>query len=75
MRAATLIAWADAERERINNPRPPSEQTDVDKANATIRSILSATMYEKARSDGWQMTTEQIIAFVLDDNQSEGNFK
>ena len=75
MRAATLIAWADTMRESINNPRPPSEQIDVDQAASTILAILNEEEYSKACSKGQRMTTEQLITFVLDDNHSEGKSK
>jgi len=66
-RAAQLFAWADAMREKIDDPRPPLEQASVDKDLEIIHSRVNDAEHAKLSSEGRGMTIEQAIAFALKD--------
>jgi tetratricopeptide (TPR) repeat protein len=61
-RSVRLFAWADAMREKIGDPRPPVEQSSVERDFAIIRSHLNDIAFEKVYQTGRTMTTEQAIA-------------
>jgi tetratricopeptide (TPR) repeat protein len=65
-RAAQLFAWADAMRDKINNPRPPVEQASVDKDWAIIQSKIDDAEFTRLTAEGRTMTMEQIIALALE---------
>ena len=62
-----LFAWADAWRRKINDPRPPIEQVDVDRDIALILKMIDEETYATAYADGAAMTLEQISAYALAD--------
>jgi len=68
-RAARLFAWADATREQIGDFRPPVEQASVEKDLAAIHSKLNDTEYSKLSAEGRAMSTEQAIAYALEELQ------
>jgi predicted ATPase/Tfp pilus assembly protein PilF/DNA-binding XRE family transcriptional regulator len=61
-RSVRLFAWADAMREKIGDPRPPVEQSSVERDLAIILSHLDDIAFENAYQTGRTMTTEQAIA-------------
>jgi predicted ATPase/class 3 adenylate cyclase/tetratricopeptide (TPR) repeat protein len=63
--AACLLAWADAIRETIDNPRPLIEQADVDRDLAKIRALLAPVAFEEAQAKGRAMTMEHGMAYAL----------
>ncbi len=67
-RAAQLFAWADAMREQISDQRPPVEQASVEKDFAVIHSKMDAAEFTRLSAEGRAMTTEQSIAFALEEN-------
>jgi len=66
--AARWIGWADATREKLNNPRPRLEQTDVDKIIATCRAKMGKAAFSKAYNAGKQMSLDEAVEFALGDN-------
>ena len=64
-RAARLLAWAKAIREKTDSPRPLAEQNSVACDLAAIRSQLDDTTFEAACKDGHALTTEQAIELAL----------
>ncbi len=64
-----LFAWADAWRRKINDPRPPIEQTDVDRDIALILEMIDEETYAAAYTAGAAMTAEQISAYALEDGE------
>ncbi len=68
-RAVRLLAWADATREMIGDPRPPVEQAEVDRDVAAIRTHLDEAEFLAAMAEGRAMaasTIEEAIAGVLE---------
>src|SRR5262249_46354609 len=63
--AARLFSWADEARKAIDDDRPPSEQADVDRDLATIRSQLDEAAFAAAQAEGRAMTMDQAIAYAL----------
>ncbi len=64
-RAARLLAWADAMRETISDPRPPVEQADVDRDLAVIHAQLDETTFKAEQAAGRAMTLEEAIEYAL----------
>lgn len=65
VQAACLVAWADAIRETIDNPRPQIEQADVDRDLEKIRGLLTPKAFDEAQVKGHGMTMEQGMAYAL----------
>jgi predicted ATPase/DNA-binding SARP family transcriptional activator len=64
-RAARLLAWADATRESLGEPRPAVEQADVDRDLNAIRAQLSETAFSAAQVEGRTMPVEGAIEVAL----------
>ena len=62
---ARLFTWADAVREKLDNPRPQVEQKSVERDLAVIRANLSDEDFAKLSPEGPAMTIEQAIALAL----------
>ncbi len=67
-RAARLIAWADAMREKIGDRRPPIEQASVERDLALIHSQLEAAMFQAEQEAGRQMTMDEAIEYALSED-------
>jgi hypothetical protein len=65
-RAAKLIAWADTARESINDQRPRVEQMDVDRDMGILKERIGKDAVATAYAEGRRMTTDQILAYVLE---------
>lgn len=63
--AACMLAWTDASRELIDNPRPSIEQADMDRDLAKIRAMLPAEAFDAAQARGRAMTMEQGMMYAL----------
>ena len=63
--ATRLLAWTDASREAIQDPRPPSEQADVDRATQSILQMIEKETYAAAYAAGQLLTIEEVIALAL----------
>ena len=66
-RAARLIGWTDATRERINNPRPFLEQANVDQTVAACIAKMGTTAFWDAYHVGKGMTLDEAVAYSLGD--------
>jgi len=66
-RAAQLIGWADATREKISDTRPLIEQADVDSDVATIVAKIGNTAFEDAYQVGPTMTLDEAVALALEE--------
>jgi predicted ATPase len=66
-RAARLIAWADAMREKVSAFRPPVEQISVEKDLAMIQLQLDTAEFAKLSEEGKAMTMDQAIACALEE--------
>lgn len=62
--AARLFTWADVQRVRTDDPRPPSEQADVDHYLALIREIIDEETMTTAAAEGQRLSVEEITAWV-----------
>ncbi|HUM70973.1 MAG TPA: tetratricopeptide repeat protein, partial [Chloroflexota bacterium] len=58
-KAARLFAWAEATRTEISNPRPPSEQAEVDQEIAAIIAGIGEEAFATASLEGKKITMEQ----------------
>jgi tetratricopeptide (TPR) repeat protein len=65
-RAARLFAWADATREKFDQPRPHVEQKFVDRDLVLLHSKLNDTEFAKLLEEGSAMAVEQAIALALE---------
>jgi predicted ATPase/class 3 adenylate cyclase len=66
-RAARLFAWADVNRSRGGDLRPPVEQNSVERDLGVIHSQLDETAFTQARSEGSAMILDQALAVALDE--------
>jgi predicted ATPase len=64
-RAARLFAWTDAAREKLNNRRPPVEQTDVDKDITVCLAQMGEAAFSDAYDEGKKMSIEEAVAYAL----------
>jgi predicted ATPase len=62
--AARLLAWADATREKINDPRPPVEQAWVERDWTVIHSRLSELDLARLSVEGQKMTLKEAVALA-----------
>ena len=66
--AAHLIGWADAMRKKIDDPRPPLEQADVDKIIAACLAKMGEVAFSDAYDEGQKMTLDEAVAYALGEN-------
>ena len=66
-RAARLFSWADAERVRGGDLRPPVEQGSVERDLEVIHSQLDEAAFHRAWEEGSAMTLDQALALALDE--------
>jgi hypothetical protein len=64
-RAASLFAVADRLREEIYNPRPLSEQADVEKDIAVSLTRIDQDTYVAAYTAGRAMPSAEAVAYAL----------
>ena len=65
-RAAVLFGAADALRDVISVPRPPTDRARYESALAAARAALVETAFAAAWAEGRVMTLEQAIAYALE---------
>lgn len=65
-RAVRLFAWADGERERIGDPRPPVEQASVDDDLTRARAQLDEAACVASQAEGRAMTRAQAITYAME---------
>jgi hypothetical protein len=66
--AARLIGWADAMREKIGDPRPPSEQADVDKDIVACLAKVGEVAFSNEYDPGKNMTLDAAVTLALREN-------
>ncbi|MCB8946938.1 MAG: tetratricopeptide repeat protein [Ardenticatenaceae bacterium] len=64
-KALAIYAWGDAMRVTLYNPRPPHEQTAVDKDLAVIIEMIDEKMYAAVYAAGQDMKIEEAIALAM----------
>ncbi len=64
--AVRLLAWADAMRKKLGNPRPPVEQGNVDKNITTCLAKLGEVTFSDAYEEGKKMSLEEAITCALE---------
>ncbi len=62
-KAATLIGYADAVRERLQESRPPHEQADVDLSIAACVARVGREVFSNAYESGSRMSLEDAVAY------------
>lgn len=65
LRAAQLLAAADAIREQANAPMMAHERAEYDAAVAALHKLVDAEPLESARSDGHRLTTDEAVSLAL----------
>jgi tetratricopeptide (TPR) repeat protein len=68
-RAARLIAWGDAIREKSGDHRPLAEQKSVDQDLEVIHTQLEEAEFTRLSMEGRAMTIEQAIDFALSETR------
>jgi hypothetical protein len=62
--AAPLLAWADATREKIDDPRPPVEQVWVERDWAVIHSQLTESEFVSLSHEGQKLNVKEAVALA-----------
>ena len=65
-RAARLIGWADAHRERISNPRPFLEQAHMDQIIAACINKLGESAFSDLYQEGKEMSLDAVVNYALE---------
>ena len=65
-RAVRLLAFADRRRVELHDPRPLSEQEDVDRDMAVIRQMFNQQTIDAVYAAGKATTTEEAMAYALE---------
>jgi non-specific serine/threonine protein kinase len=63
--AARLIGWSDTLRQRIDDPRPPLEQAEVDKIIAACLAKIGEGAFSDAYDEGQKMSLDEAVAYAL----------
>jgi hypothetical protein len=66
-KAACLIGWADAMREKIPDTRPPVEERDVDHTITKCLAAMGEIGFTHAYEEGKSMTMDQAITYACKD--------
>jgi non-specific serine/threonine protein kinase len=66
-RAARLIGWSDALRQKIGDPRPALEQADVDEIIAACIALLGEVAFSDAYDEGKTMTLDEAVVYALEE--------
>lgn len=64
--AARLLAAAQALREEISYPLPSVDRTDYERKLGVVQSGLDKSTFERAWTEGRELTMEQAIAYALE---------
>jgi predicted ATPase len=68
-RAARMIGWADATRERIGDTRPLFEKAGVEEIIATCLANMDEVIFSKENDMGRKMTLDEAVSFALEELQ------
>ena len=66
--AAQLIGWSDAARKRNKDPRPPLEQTDVNRIISACQTSMSKSAFAVAYEEGKNLTMDEATELALGEN-------
>lgn len=66
-RAVRLFAFADQMRVALHDPRPFSEQADVERDLAAIREMIDQNTFDAAYAAGQALTIDEALAYALED--------
>jgi hypothetical protein len=64
-RAARLIGFADAMRERIKDTRPNVEQADIDKMISACLAKMGEVAFSDAYDEGQRMSLDDAMSYIL----------
>ncbi|HLK55397.1 MAG TPA: hypothetical protein VKU00_02470, partial [Chthonomonadaceae bacterium] len=70
-RAARLWAAAESLREAAGSPLSPNAKEAYDSRVAAVQTLLGEPAFSAAWETGRAMTTEQAIAYALEEDQQE----
>lgn len=65
-RAARLIGWVDAMREKVGNPRPQIEQESLERDLAIVHTKLDQARFAELSKEGRAMTIEQAVVLAME---------
>jgi hypothetical protein len=63
--AARLIGWANEMRLKLDDPRPNTEQADIDKIIAACLAKMGEVAFSDAYDDGQKMTLDEAVALAI----------
>ena len=66
---AELIGWADIIREKVRDPRPLLDQTDVARDIADITAKIGNIAFEEAYNKGRTLTLDEEVAYALAESE------
>jgi tetratricopeptide (TPR) repeat protein len=67
-RAARLIGWADWMRKKLDDIRPPLEQSTIDQNIAACLVKMGEVAFSDAYEEGQKMMLHEAIAYALEEN-------
>jgi hypothetical protein len=67
-RAARLIGWVDSMRKKLNDPRPPLEQANMDWNIAACLIKMGEVAFSDAYDEGQQLTMDEAVAYALEES-------
>ena len=68
-RAARLFAAAQALRQHIGAPLPPSRRAELERSWSAARERLGRAGYTDNQAEGQAMSLEQVITYALDGSE------
>ena len=67
-RAARLIGWADWMRKKLDDIRPPLEQSTIDQNIAACLVKMGEVAFSDAYDEGQKMTLDEAVKYALKEN-------
>jgi tetratricopeptide (TPR) repeat protein len=67
-KAARLLGYTDAARERLSDPRPPHEQADVDLSIAACVARMGNEAFSSAYEAGKRMSLDEAVMFAVQED-------
>jgi len=65
--AARLIGWVDAMRKKLQDPRPPLEQANIDQNIAACLVKMGEVAFSDAYDEGQKLSLDEAVAFALEE--------
>ena len=66
--AARLIGWVDAMRKKLQDPRPPLEQANMDQNIAACLAKMGEVAFSDVYDEGQKMSLDEAVAYALEEN-------